>query len=153
MNAFEATLLAYYTLRLPAYPGYEKAARFEGLMNFDSHIASIRRRATLVDGYLDTLDLFNVTWILGVIDWHRRSGRAASPELCEKIISFLESLSKYDSGVVIPFATTWKFLDQIAFVDRTPDQIIVEVEPKYKNLAMEIAVNGFLTSPRNQKGM
>ena len=25
MNAFEATLLAYYTLRLPAYPGYEKA--------------------------------------------------------------------------------------------------------------------------------
>ena len=77
MNAFEATLLAYYTIRLPAYPGYEKAARFEGLMNFDSHIASIRRRATLVDGYLDTLDLFNVTWILGVIDWHRRSGRAA----------------------------------------------------------------------------
>ena len=151
MNAFEATLLAYYTLRLPSGPGYEKAARFEGLMNFDNHIASIRRRATLVDGYLDTLDLFNIAWTLGVIDWHRRSGRAATPEISEKIIS-LESLSRYDSGVIVPFATTWKFLEQIAFVDRTPDQIIVEVERKYKNLAMEIAVNGFLTSPRNQKG-
>lgn len=153
MNAFEATLLAYYTLRLPSCPGYEKAARFEGLMNFDNHIASIRRRATLVDGYLDTLDLFNIAWTLGVIDWHRRSGRAATPEISEKIISFLESLSGYDSGVVVPFTTTWKFLEQIAFVDRTPDQIIVEVERKYKNLAMEIAVNGFLTSPRNQKGV
>lgn len=90
MNAFEATLLAYYTLRLPSCPGYEKAARFEGLMNFDNHIASIRRRATLVDGYLDTLDLFNIAWTLGVIDWHRRSGRAATPEISEKIISFLE---------------------------------------------------------------
>lgn len=73
--------------------------------------------------------------------------------MCEKIISFLESLSKHDSGVIIPFATTWKFLEQIAFVDRTPDQILVEVERKYKNLAMEIAVNSFLTSPRNQKGV
>lgn len=153
MNAFEATLLAYYTLRSPSCPGYEKAARFEGLMNFDNHIASIRRRATLVDGYLDTLDLFNIAWTLGVIDWHRRSGRAATPEISEKIISFLESLSRYDSGVIVPFATTWKFLEQIAFVDRTPDQIIVEVERKYKNLAMEIAVNGFLIAPRNQKGV
>lgn len=153
MNAFEATLLAYYTLRLPSCPGYEKAARFEGLMNFDNHIASLRRRATLVDGYLDTLDLFNIAWTLGIIDWQRRSGRATSPELGEKIISFLESLSGYDSGVVVPFATPRKFLEQIAFVDRTPDQIIVEVERKYKNLAMEIAVNGFLTSPRNQKGV
>ena len=55
MNAFEATLLAYYTLRLPSCPGYEKAAKFEGLMNFDNHIESIRGRATRVDGYLDTL--------------------------------------------------------------------------------------------------
>lgn len=47
MNAFEATLLAYYTLRLPSCPGYEKAAQFEGLMNFDNHIASIRKRAIL----------------------------------------------------------------------------------------------------------
>ena len=53
----------------------------------------------------------------------------------------------------MPFATTWKFLEQIAFVDRTPDQILVEVERKYKNLAMEISVEGFLISPHNQKGV
>lgn len=152
MNAFEATLLAYYTLRLPSCPGYEKAAQFEGLMNFDNHIASIRKRATRVDGYLDTLDLFNIAWTLGIIDWQRRSGLATCPELGEKIISFLESLPKHDSGVVIPFATTWKFLERLAGASRASTQIIVEVERKYKNLAMEIAVNGFLTAPRNQKG-
>ena len=153
MNAFENTLLAYYVLRLPACPGYEKAIQFEGLMNFDSHIASIRRRATLVDGYLDTLDLFNIAWTLGIIDWQRRSGRATSPELGEKIISFLESLSKRDSGVVVPFATTWKFLEHLAGASQVPTQILAEVERKYKNLAMEIAVDGFLTSPSNQKGL
>lgn len=153
MNAFEATLLAYYTLRLPSCPGYEKAARFEGLMNFDNHIASIRKRATRVDGYLDTLDLFNIAWTLGIIDWQRRSGLATCPELGEKIISFLESLPKHDSGVVIPFATTWKFLEKLAGVTQAPAQIIIEVERKYKNLAMEIAVEGFLTSPHNQKGV
>lgn len=153
MNGFEATLLAYYTLRLPSCPGYEKAAQFEGLMCFDNHIASIRVRAARAEGYLDTLDLFNITWTLGIIDWRRRSGYATSPELGEKIIAFLESLPKQNSGVVIPCVTTQKFLEQMAFVDRTPDQILVEVERKYKNLAMEIAVNGFLTSPHNQKGV
>lgn len=153
MNAFEAALLAYYTLRLPSCSGYEKAAQFEGLMCFDNHIASIRVRAARAEGYLDTLDLFNITWTLGIIDWRRRSGYATSPELGEKIIAFLESLPKQNSGVVIPFVTTQKFLEQMAFVDRTPDQILVEVERKYKNLAMEIAVNGFLTSPNNQKGV
>ena len=153
MNAFEATLLAYYTLRLPSCPGYEKAAQFEGLMCFDNHIASIRVRAARAEGYLDTLDLFNIAWTLGIIDWRRRSGYATSPELGEKIIAFLESLPKHNSGVVIPFVTTQKFLEQMAFSDRTPDQILVEVERKYKNLAMEIAVNGFLTSPHNQKGV
>lgn len=153
MNAFEATLLAYYTLRLPSCPGYEKAAQFEGLMNFDSHIASIRKRATRIDGYLDTLDLFNIAWTLGIIDWQRRKGYATCPELNEKIISFLESLPKYDSGVVVPFATTWKFLEKLAGVAQAPEQIIIEVERKYKNLAMEIAVEGFLTSPCNQKGV
>ena len=92
MNAFEATLLAYYTLRLPSCPGYEKAAQFEGLMCFDNHIASIRVRAARSEGYLDALDLFNITWTLGIIDWRRRSGYATSPELGEKIIAFLESL-------------------------------------------------------------
>lgn len=148
MNAFEATLLAYYTLRLPACPGYEKAAEFEGLMNFDNHIASVRVRATRADGYLETLDLFNVAWILGIIDWRRRSGYATSPELGSKIIDFLESLPKHDSGVIIPFATTQKFLKEMAFIDRTPDQILVEVERKYKNLAMDIAVLRFLDRPR-----
>lgn len=153
MNAFEATLLAYYTLRLPSCPGYEKAAQFEGLMCFDNHIASIRVRAARAEGYLDALDLFNITWTLGIIDWRRKSGYATSPELGEKIIAFLESLPKQNSGVVIPFVTTQKFLERMAFGDRTPDQILIEVERKYKNLAMEIAVNGFLTSPRNQKGV
>lgn len=153
MNAFETTLLAYYTLRLPACPGYEKAARFEGLMNFDNHISSVRTRATRADGYLDTLELFNIAWMLGIIDWRRRSGHATSPELGEKIITFLESLPKHDSGVIIPFATTQKFLKEMAVIDHTPDKILVEVERKYKNLAMEIAVNGFLNSPRNQKGV
>ena len=153
MNAFEATLLAYYTLRLPSFPGYEKAAQFEGLMCFDNHIASIRVRAARAEGYLDALDLFNITWTLGIIDWRRRSGYATSPELGEKIIAFLESLPKQNSGVVIPFATTQKFLERMAFGDRTPDQILIEVERKYKNLAMEIAVNGFLIAPRNQKGV
>lgn len=148
MNAFENTLLAYYVLRLPACPGYEKAALFEGLMNFDNHIASVRVRASRVDGYLDALDLFNIAWVLGIIDWRRRSGQATPPELGEKIITFLESLSKHDSGVCIPFATTRKFLEQMAFIDRTPDQILVEVERKYKNLAMEIAVKGFLGQAR-----
>ena len=148
MNAFEATLLAYYTLRLPASPGYEKVAKFEGLMNFDSHIANIRVRATRAEGYLDALDLFNITWTLGIIDWRRRSGYATSPDLGEKIIAFLESLPKQNSGVVIPFVTTQEFLEQMAFIDRTPDQILVEVERKYKNLAMEIAVKGFLGQPR-----
>lgn len=55
--------------------------------------------------------------------------------------------------MVIPFVTTQKFLERMAFGDRTPDQILIEVERKYKNLAMEIAVNGFLTSPHNQKGV
>lgn len=153
MNAFEATLLAYYTLRLPSCPGYEKAAQFEGLMCFDNHIDSIRVRAARAEGYLDALDLFNITWTLGIIDWRRRSGYATSPELGEKIIAFLESLPKQHSGVVIPFVTTQKFLECMAFCDRTPDQILIEVERKYKNLAMEIAVNGFLTSPHNQKGV
>ena len=148
MNAFEATLLAYYTLRLPSCPGYEKAAQFEGLMCFDNHIASIRVRATRTEGYLDALDLFNITWTLGIIDWRRRSGYATSPELGEKIIAFLESLPKHNSGVVIPFTTTQKFLERMAFGNHTPDQILVEVERKYKNLAMEIAVNGFLGQPR-----
>lgn len=31
--------------------------------------------------------------------------------------------------------------------------LLAEVERKYKNLAMEIAVDGFLTSLRNQKGV
>lgn len=148
MNAFEATLLAYYTLRLPACPGYEKAAEFEGLMCFDNHITSIRVRAARAEGCQDTLDLFNIAWTLGIIDWRRRSGYATSPELGEKIIAFLESLPKQNSEVVIPFVTTQKFLEQIAFIDRTPDQILAEVERKYKNLAMEIAVNGFLGQPR-----
>ena len=148
MNAFEATLLAYYTLRLPACPGYEKATEFEGLMNFDNHISSVRARATRADGYLDTLELFNIAWVLGIIDWRRKSGYATPPELGSKIIDFLESLPKHDSGVCIPFATTRKFLEQMAFIDRTPDQILVEVERKYKNLAMEIAVLGFLDQPR-----
>lgn len=148
MNAFEATLLAYYVLRLPSCPGYEKAMEFEGLMNFDNHISSVRTRATLADGYLDTLELFNIAWMLGIIDWRCRSGYATSPELGSKIIDFLESLPKHDSGVIIPFATTRKFLEQMAFIDRTPDQILVEVERKYKSLAMEIAVKGFLGQPR-----
>ena len=122
---------------------------YHRMMNFDNHIASIRRRATLVDGYLDTLDLFNITWTLWIIDWQRRSGRATSPELGEKIISFLESLPKRDSGVVVPFATTWKFLEQLAGASQASDQILAEVECEYK----EIAVNGFLTASRNQKGV
>lgn len=151
MNAFDMTLMAYYTLRLPQSSGYEKAAKFEGLMNFDNHISSVRTRATHADGYLDTLELFNIAWMLGIIDWRRRSGYATSPELGEKIIAFLESLPKHDSGVVIPFVTTRKFLEQMAFIDRTPDQILVEVERKYKNLAMEIAVQGFISQPRMEK--
>lgn len=148
MNAFEATLLAYYTLRLPARPGYEKAALFEGLMNFDNHISSIRSRATRIEGGQDALDLFNITWTLGIIDWRRRSGYATSPELGEKIIAFLESLPKQNSGVVIPFVTTRKFLEHMVFIDRSPDQILIEIDRKYKNLAMEIAVKGFLGQPR-----
>lgn len=148
MNAFDMTLMAYYTLRLPSSPGYEKAAEFEGLMNFDNHISSVRSRATRTDGYLDTLELFNISWMLGIIDWRRRSGYATSPELGSKIIDFLESLPKHDSGVIIPFATTQKFLKEMAFMDRTPDRILREVELKYKNLAMEIAVLGFLDQPR-----
>lgn len=74
-GANEATLLAYYTLRLPACPGYEKAAQFQGLMNFDNHIASIRSRATRLEGGQDTLDLFNVAWTLGIIDWRREDSR------------------------------------------------------------------------------
>lgn len=148
MNAFDMTLMAYYTLRLPSSPGYEKAAEFEGLMNFDNHISSVRSRATRADGYLDTLELFNIAWMLGIIDWRRRSGYATSPELGSKIIDFLESLPKHDSGVIIPFATTQKFLKEMAFMDRTPDRILIEVELKYKNLAMEIAVLGFLNQPR-----
>lgn len=148
MNAFDMTLMAYYTLRLPSSPGYEKAVEFEGLMNFDNHISSVRARATRADGYLDTLELFNIAWMLGIIDWRRRSGYATSPELGSKIIDFLESLPKHDSGVIVPFATTQKFLKEVAFMDRTPDRILREVGLKYKNLAMEIAVLGFLDQPR-----
>lgn len=148
MNAFENTLLAYYVLRLPACPGYEKAVQFEGLMNFDNHISSVRARATRADGYLDTLELFNIAWILGIIDWRRKSGYATPPELGSKINDFLESLPKHDSGVIIPFTTTQKFLKEMAFIDRTPDRILREVELKYKNLALEIAVLGFLNQPR-----
>lgn len=148
MNAFDMTLMAYYTLRLPSSPGYKKAAEFEGLMNFDNHISSVRHRATRADGYLNTLELFNIAWMLGIVDWRRKTGYATSPELGSKIIDFLESLPKHDSGIIIPFATTRKFLEEMAFIDRTPDQILVEVEHKYKNLAMEIAVKGFLSQPR-----
>lgn len=148
MNAFDMTLMAYYTLRLPSSPGYEKAAEFEGLMNFDNHISSVRARATRANGYLDMLELFNIAWMLGIIDWRRRSRYATSPELGSKIIDFLESLPKHDSGVIIPFTTTQKFLKEMAFMDRTPDRILREVELKYKNLAMEIAVLGFLDQPR-----
>ena len=35
-----------------------------------------------------------------------------------------------------------------AFAGHAPDQIIVDVPLKYKNLAMEIAVHGFLGLPR-----
>lgn len=148
MNAFDMTLMAYYTIRLPQNPGYEKAAEFEGLMNFDNRISDIRVRATRAEGYLDTLDLFNMAWTLGIINWRRKSGYATSPELGSKIIDFLTSLPRYESGVIIPFATTQKFLEQMAFIDRTPERIIIEIERKYKNLALEIAVKGFLGMPR-----
>lgn len=148
MNAFEATLLAYYTLRRPACSGYEKAAQFQGLMAFDNHITSIRARATRIEGSQDALDLFNIAWTLGIIDWRRESGYATSPELGEKIIAFLESLPKQNSGVVIPFVSTHQLLKEMAFAGHTPEQIIVDIPLKYKNLAMEIAVQGFLGLPR-----
>ena len=148
MNAFEATLLAYYTLRLPACTGYEKAAQFQGLMDFDNHIASIRSRATRIEGSQDALDLFNIAWTLGIIDWSRKRGYATGPELGSKIIDFLESLPKQNSGIVVPFVTTKKFLEHMASGGYTPAHIIVGVELKYKNLAMEIAVQGFLGQPR-----
>jgi hypothetical protein len=148
MNAFEATLLAYYTLRLPACPGYEKAAKFEGLMNFDNHIAAIHSRATRLVGSQDTLDLFDTAWTLGIIDWRRASGYATGPDLGSKIIDFLESLPKQNSGVVIPFVTAQKLIKEVAFAGHTPEQIIADIQPKYKNLAMEVAIQGFLGLPR-----
>lgn len=117
-------------------------------MAFDNHIASIRGRATRIEGSQDALDLFNVAWTLGIIDWRRASGYATGPDLGSKIIDFLESLPKQNSGVVIPFVTTQKLLKEMAFADHTPDQIIVDAPLKYKNLAMEIAVQGFLGLPR-----
>lgn len=143
MNAFEATLLAYYTLRLPACPGYEKAAQFEGLMNFDAHVETVRKQAKQAQSLQEELTLFNIAWALGVVDWLWQSGYAISPELGANVIDFLESLQKYDSVINMPFDIQ-KLLKPTTVQDRTGEQILDEVDEKYKKLAMEISAGIFL---------